>query len=390
MSEVRTFTFVYSAEMCANHVGEVMIYSVITSQKHPTDDGSITAKEFDAALKKVADAKRLDVRINSPGGSVFQAVSMRDMLIRHKAKEKHIYIEGQCASAATDLACIPGAKVHICQGSMYMIHNPQIYVCGDARRLEIEVNKLRKMEKDCYAMYAERTGQNEKKIKEWMDAETWFTAEEAVKFGFADDMGREAEAVACAVAPDTLALMREQYTNVPAAVMVAESAPTISNTKEPVASPAVTEHKPTTEGEGTSMETNTNPTTTNPVSPAPATPAVQPQAVNLDEIRQQAIAAERTRIAEIEALTEPGFEQMAADAKANGTSAQDFFKAILAEKKNRPAAHMQNRQNELAPAQNVGNAADDPNAEANMEKQAIDEIVNFAKGYRPDNTGDMF
>ena len=106
---------------------------------------------------------------------------MRSILANAGFEEINIRIEGMCASAATDIATLPGAHVAIAEGSEYMIHNPWCYALGNANELEHTIERLRNIEKMSRGFYMKRTGQAEEQIKDWMDAETWFTADQAVE-----------------------------------------------------------------------------------------------------------------------------------------------------------------------------------------------------------------
>lgn len=370
------FSFAHEVKMSAENVAEVMVYSDIVSWKWRDDSNGVTAKEFDEALKKVSGAKRLDVRINSAGGSVYQAVAMRTMLMQHKAEEKNVYIEGLCASAATLLACLPGAQVHMAQGSMYMIHNPSVCACGDAEELTKAAETLKKLEGSFYDIYTAQTGKDRAQVKNWMDAESWFTAEEAVEAGFADEITECAEAAALAPGDDALALMRQRYAHVPAD-MQAHHEP-ISHVPELVAGEGTPEHTPN-EGEEKPMDI---------IQHEKNAPQSAPQ-LNENEIRAQAVQAERERVAEIDALTDrgdPEMVSMAEKAKNDGTSSQEFFKAVVAKRNARPAAYLEERKNELAPAAGVGNGPEDDQE----EKKALNEVMDFAKRYQAENAGGMF
>lgn len=159
----------------------------------------MTAKDFDKLLKdaKAQGAKKLRIRINSGGGSVWQAVAMRAMLLNSQFEEISVDIEGICASAATLFVCLPDVHVRIAEGSEFMIHNPSTYAGGTAADFEAMAERMRKMEDEDHIMYAKRTGQSEEQIKKWMDAETWFTAREAVEHGFADELVEAGEIAAC-------------------------------------------------------------------------------------------------------------------------------------------------------------------------------------------------
>ena len=189
------FRLAYNVHMEAENsdTAEVMLYGEIVEDgpkwwKWSEEDKS--AADFDKAIKDVlkAGAKKLLLRINSPGGVCTESVAMRSILANAGFEEINIRIEGMCASAATDIATLPGAHVAIAEGSEYMIHNPWCYALGNANELEHTIDRLRNIEKMSRGFYMKRTGQAEEQIKEWMDAETWFTADQAVEYGFADEV----------------------------------------------------------------------------------------------------------------------------------------------------------------------------------------------------------
>ena len=101
----------------------------------------------------------------------------------------------------------------------------------------------------------------------------------------------------------------------------------------------------------------------------------------VDQIRQDAVNAERERLADIDALTIPGYEQMASEAKANGTSAIEFQKQIVSAMKAKGAEFIQSRVAETAPAQDV--AGDEPQSvsEEDQIKETAAGIAEFAKAY---------
>ena len=88
----------------------------------------------------------------------------------------------------------------------------------------------------------------------------------------------------------------------------------------------------------------------------------------------------------------PGYEEMAAQAKADGTSAMEFQKQLVAAMKEKGNTFIQNRQKETAPAQNVGGGT--PASSATEEEKEIQdnakEIAEFAKMYSGDSTSKMF
>lgn len=196
-----------------NDVGVVLVEGIITASD-PWEMGYAIPAKLRKALGDIKDVKRLNIHINSPGGSVIQSMAMRALLLDHSAEEKHVYIEGECASGATMLACI-GAKVHMHKGSVYMIHRPSVYASGTAADLDNQAAILRKMEKDVTDIYAKQTGESQEAMLELMDAETWMTAEEAVARGFADDV-IDVEARMCADRYKPSDVMMLGYKNPPA------------------------------------------------------------------------------------------------------------------------------------------------------------------------------
>lgn len=190
------YEFTAAARMAAEDVGELDIGGAIVSSKW--DDTDVTAADFKAALKKVSKAKTLNVHINSGGGSVYQAVAIKQMLESHKAQSKNIYIDGLCASAATIPACMEGATVHMAKGGMYMIHNPMTFAAGDYNEMLKTADILDKMAGEFAAIYAGRTMGDQAAIRMQMDEETWMTADEAKAQGFVDIIDEGSTAVACA------------------------------------------------------------------------------------------------------------------------------------------------------------------------------------------------
>lgn len=372
MNEKSRFRFAYELqEKAAKDEAEILIYSEIVSYKWSERDPEITAGDFDKLLKeaKSSGATKLRLRINSPGGSVWQAVAIKAMLDMSGFEEINVDIEGLCASAATFFTCIQNAHVRIAQGSEFMIHNPISGCRGTAADFERMFERLTKMQKDQHEMYAARSGQTPEKIKEWMDAETWFTAKETVEFGFADELMQTAEIAACA-SQDDIDLMRQLYNSVPEEIGVkvsADSAPgEVSNAEPQVDEGFVSENNNTFEEGIKEMEIK-------------EITAQQLQAENpelLNAIIRQGVEAERTRIQEIDAMTPEGYEEMAKTAKANGTSSADFLKQIVAEQTKRRKDFVTGRERETGPANSVAGGSSTDNDAGNSE---ADEIAKYAK-----------
>ena len=122
--------------------------------------------------------------INSPGGDVFAAAQIYNMLMDYKG-DVHVVIDGLAASAASVIA-MAGTTVSMSPVAMMMIHNPATVIFGEAGDLASGIKMLTEVKESIVNAYEERTGLSRSKISNMMDAETWFSAKKAVELGFAD------------------------------------------------------------------------------------------------------------------------------------------------------------------------------------------------------------
>lgn len=126
----------------------------------------------------------LHVRVNSPGGDVFEGRAIRTHIQQFKGKTI-AHIDGLAASAATTVADACD-EVEISEGGMYMIHNGWTFAMGNRHDMRKTGDLLEKVDAAIVADYAKRTGLDVAQLAQWMDEETWFSAEEAVEHGFAN------------------------------------------------------------------------------------------------------------------------------------------------------------------------------------------------------------
>lgn len=154
------------------------IYDVIDSY------WGISAKEVAQAIAGLGADTTLHLRINSPGGDVFEATAIASTIKQHPGKTI-AHIDGLAASAATFISAAAD-EVEIADGGFYMIHNGWTIALGDKRVMQDTAALLEKVDGSILAAYAARTGQGAEQLQQWMDAETWFTAQEAVDNKFAD------------------------------------------------------------------------------------------------------------------------------------------------------------------------------------------------------------
>lgn len=148
-------------------------------------------EDFLAEFRAIPSDNALDISINSFGGSVFTALSIYSLLKTHKG-EITIRVDGTAMSAATIITSAPNAKVVMPKGAMMMIHKPMSMVAGNADEMKKAAEDLDKIEQNILDIYAEKTGKTADEIKPLVDAETYFTAAEAVELGLADEMDESA------------------------------------------------------------------------------------------------------------------------------------------------------------------------------------------------------
>jgi ATP-dependent Clp endopeptidase proteolytic subunit ClpP len=155
----------------------------------------ITAEDLIRDLADI-DADEITVRINSVGGSVFGGVAIYNALRTHQARVT-VLVDSMAASIASVIAQA-GDERHMVQHSQMMIHEANGIAIGKADEMVEYADILRKQTDNIADIYAERSGQPLSVFKALMKAETWFTAEEAVETGLADDVmiPKRAEAAA--------------------------------------------------------------------------------------------------------------------------------------------------------------------------------------------------
>lgn len=151
----------------------------------------VSAKEVAEAIQSLDPSSTLHLRINSPGGDVFEGRAIATAIQQFRGKTI-AHIDGLAASAATSVANAAD-EIEIVDAGFYMIHNAWTFAFGNKADLRETANLLEKVDGSLVADYARRTGASTDQIVQWMDAETWFTAQEAVDNGFATRIAAAAE-----------------------------------------------------------------------------------------------------------------------------------------------------------------------------------------------------
>ena len=169
---------------------EIMLYDEIGPSYYGLLDGKWMVDQL-----REAGGQPVRVRVNSPGGSVFEGQAMYSALASYTPGVV-VQIDALAASAASFVA-MAASRIEIAANAMIMIHNAWGGLYGNAAEHEKAAALLRKIDNQLVEQYAARTKQDKEKIREWMAAETWMTAEEAVKNGFADAVGQQLAVKAC-------------------------------------------------------------------------------------------------------------------------------------------------------------------------------------------------
>ncbi len=128
----------------------------------------------------------ITVWINSPGGDVFAAAQIYNMLVDYPGKVT-VKIDGIAASAASVIA-MAGEEVQMSPVAMMMIHNPMTVAIGDSTEMQKAIEMLNEVKESIINAYEIKTGLSRAKISRLMDAESWFNAKKALELGFVDSI----------------------------------------------------------------------------------------------------------------------------------------------------------------------------------------------------------
>ncbi|EOO28623.1 ATP-dependent Clp protease, proteolytic subunit ClpP [Bacillus cereus VD133] len=174
---------------------DVFLYGEVT--KYAWEEyGEVSSTLFKQELDDLGEVDTLNLHINSPGGSVFEGITIFNMLKMHKAKV-NVYVDALAASIASVIAMC-GDQIYMHKNSMMMIHHAWTYASGNAQQLRKAADDIEKISKSSSMTYVERAGDKltEDKLEELLTEETWLSAEEALSYGLCDVVLEANEAVA--------------------------------------------------------------------------------------------------------------------------------------------------------------------------------------------------
>lgn len=215
----------WSFRNSATGSGQLYLYGPIDSMTWWGDE--ITPARFLADLTALGDIAQLDVYINSDGGDVFAGQAILSMLKRHPANVT-VHVDGLAASIASVIA-MAGDQVLMPRNAMMMIHNPWSFMMGNSADFRKMADDLDQIRESLIAAYQDKTGMDRDKLVALLDAETWLTADEAVAYGFADEI-EQSKTVAASVRNGRLTINGQEmdlslYRNTPQFAMAAPASP---------------------------------------------------------------------------------------------------------------------------------------------------------------------
>lgn len=176
----------YRIQAAADGEAEVLMYDEIGFW-------GIQAKPFIEELQAL-DAGTIHVRINSPGGSVFDGIAIANAL-RQLDATVVTHVDALAASIASVIA-LAGDEVRMADNAFLMIHEAWTVSIGNAKQLRADAALLDKLGGSIVDAYTKKTGASKDQVLAWMAAETWFTAAEAKDEGFIDSIDGESDAEA--------------------------------------------------------------------------------------------------------------------------------------------------------------------------------------------------
>jgi ATP-dependent protease ClpP protease subunit len=305
--------------------------------------------EFLDDFRKIPSDSALDISINSFGGAVYTGLSIYSLLKAHKGPIT-FRVDGAAMSAATIITSVPGAKVIMPRGSMMMIHKVSSVAIGTTDDMRKVADDMEKLEENLIDIYVEKTGRTADEIKEKVNAETFFTAEEAVEFGLADEIDETTEVKNTAsggfVMLNGLKAESRFFANVPKGFIKADTSQASAIKKE-----------------GPKMDLDT-------------LKAEHPDLVQAirNEALAEGAAQERERIQAIEDIAIVGHENLVNAAKFDGkTTAEALAVQILKADKARGAQMLKARANDAKALEGIeaeGNEGLNPKAEEKAKQDA--------------------
>lgn len=254
----------------------------------------VTPQKVMQDLDELVTAREITLRINSGGGSAFAGLAIFELVRSHGARIIS-RIDGVAASAASVIA-MAGDKIIMGTGAMMMIHNPWMRAEGEAKDLRDAADLLDRASESLINVYQARTKKSREELRDMLAKTTWFTAQEAVAAGFADEIDSKFE-VKAAITGDVAVFNEQRFSLGLFAMAPPLPISPVATGGEPEKTPVQPETKEDTE------------TVENLEELKAKHPAIYDAAV------QDGVAKERARLQALDDLAMPGTEEMVNKAK---------------------------------------------------------------------------
>lgn len=208
---------VFRAAVQSDGTFEMMVYgeiidsttlSLLESYGYETD-GFVSAIAVKKQLETAGPYTKIRVRINSPGGDAFEGVAIHNLL-RAQGKPIETCVDGIAASAASIIA-MAGSVRSMGHNAMLMIHNAWGGCVGNAADMRKMGDTLDKISESIAQTYVDRTGKSLDQVKAMMDDETWLSADDCMKNGFATAIAADPDEPALAMARNFKALAKLRH-----------------------------------------------------------------------------------------------------------------------------------------------------------------------------------
>lgn len=183
---------------------DLYLYNIIDDYAY--EGYSDSADSILKDINDLGDIKQLNVFINSPGGSVFEGISIKNMLERQKLKGCfiNVVIDGLAASIASVIA-MAGDKISMPENALMMVHRASCGCFGNVDEMRKQIEVLDKIDIVITNTYVNRSGgllSKEDVQAMFNSGDTWLTAEEAKNYGLCDEITESLKVAACAKSTD--------------------------------------------------------------------------------------------------------------------------------------------------------------------------------------------
>lgn len=169
---------------------EIYIYNSIGKSLY--DEGGTSADDFRRELEQIPRGRPINVRLNSPGGNVWDGMAIYRQLNNRK-EDVTCYVDGTAASITAIIACA-GKKTKVHKGSTMMVHASESICGGNKTNMRISMEKLEAHDRAIAGIIADKTGKSQDEVMAILNqGELWMGGEAAIAFGLADELIKDGE-----------------------------------------------------------------------------------------------------------------------------------------------------------------------------------------------------